>query len=488
MTFVFLNLFLIISMAMPAPQLQELAIRNRLEWFVGNYLGHYLKQKSAEFHHNLYDALADRSVMYLAIEAGRSSAKSFCGSIAYPLWELCEGPYDEIQTFSQSGGATGMSTKWLKRIKRELTENGMLIDDYGLKLLSSQQDHIEVMRPNGQRVDLYCRGKGAAARGGRGVIVIDDPQKVQDVKSETVLESDKDWLLEDVLPIALEGQRVIFIGTPISPISLLSTVKKLPGFKVLSFPAEHPKHSGRSAWPEQWSDDFLAMRKAQMGLDRYASEYLCEPRVPGTPVFKSEWFKFYEADSVQFGRISKDFVFTVTGFDGAESKASQADYTAIVTISATEGVKPDYYVREVKRERWSVKEGAEQLLLTFDQYKQNQTVVESRCAPPNKDAIIEELEERQRIYHKYVNLQQVKPTRDKVTRASGVQSLVQEGRVYFNPSDKNQSHLMDELTMFTGSQDFHDDCVDALVYALRSMRTREESGNVQVVSTLAENW
>lgn len=457
--------------------------------FIQMHLERHLIKPCCDDHWDLIEALGDDTQLHLCIKATRSLGKTLYAGRFFPLYLICTSHYPEIQTFSRTGGAAGLSAKSMNWITREIESNLPLRAFYGLEPGDSWgQEHIEIRRADGHVIDLYCRGKRASARGNRGIVIIDDPQNTDDCKSETVLERDKDWLLEDILPILLEDQRLIFIGTPISPISLLSTVEKLPGVKTLCFTAEKPKHSGKSAWPEQWSNEFLELRKQQMGLDRYASEYLCEPRVPGTPVFKAEWFQYYEPDSVQFERISKDFVFTVTGFDGAESKATQADYTAIVTVSATEGAKPDYYVRDVRRERWSVKEGAEQLLLTYDTYKQNQTVVESRCAPPNKDAIIEELEERQRIYHKYVNVRQVKPHRDKVTRASEIQSLIQDGRVYFDPRDKNQSHLMDELTMFTGSQDFHDDCVDALVYALKELKDREATHKVKIESTLAENW
>lgn len=454
---------------------------SRLEFFIATYLSHYLTEKSAPFHRQWYSALSDKSIQYLCIEAGRGSAKSFVASIAYTLWELCEGDYPEIQTFSESGGTAGMSTKWMEKIKKELTTNDVLQFDYGVRPGSFwTQDHIQVIRNDGHVIDLYCRGKGSAARGGRGIVLIDDPQSEDDVSSETVLERDENWFLMDILPIAIKDQRVIFIGTPISPLSLLSSVKKLPGFVVQSFPAENPKHSGKSAWPEQWSDDYLALRKAQMGLSRYAAEYLCEPMVPGTPVWKTEWFKTYDRNSVQFDRISKDFVFTVTGFDGAESKSDQADWTALVTLSATDGVKPSYYVREVRRERWSVKEGAEQLLLAFEHFKQNESAVESRCKAPNTDAIIEELNERQRIQSKYINVVQVHPHKDKVTRASEVQSIVQEGRVYYDPSDPAQVHWLNEMAMFTGSQRYPDDCHDAFVHALKRMKERELRGSVRL--------
>ena len=192
--------------------------------------------------------------------------------------------------------------------------------------------------------------------------------------------------------------------------------------------------------------------------------------MPGNPVFRDEWFKSYDPECVQFKRLKEGALYKVTGMDPAESKASNADYTAIITVGATYDPKPVCHVLEVKRRHWTTKEGVEQLFITFDKWGQHKSVVESRCAPPNKDAVIEEIEDRERIYQKYVNLYQVKPHKDKVTRAHAVQSMFQEGRVLFDTNDPEQQGLIDELTMFTGDQNFHDDRVDALVMALTDIK------------------
>jgi predicted phage terminase large subunit-like protein len=144
-----------------------------------------------------------------------------------------------------------------------------------------------------------------------------------------------------------------------------------------------------------------------------------------------------------------------------------------VTLSATYQANGDIYVREAFRDHLSTKQGAERLFVNFDKWQQHRTVVESRCKEPNEDAIIEEIRERQRIYGILLNLKQVKPDRDKVRRAHLVQSIVQQGRVYFDMTDPGQQALLSELTMFTGDQKFHDDLVDAFVYALTEIKERK---------------
>lgn len=483
-----LKLCLIISVIMAAG-LTKIDL-NPFEIFQITYLSHFLKENVAPMHRKWNTELHDRSTQYLCLEAGRSSAKTTIGSVAFSLYNICESEDEEMQVASRSAGVTGTSTKIMARVKRELEENEVLIHDYGIKQGSAWgSEHIQVLRGDGHRIDFYSVGKRSSIRGSRGTVVIDDPQNIDDCRSETVLERDLDWFLEDVVPIIIGDQRLIFIGTVMSPLSLLAKVKQMSEFKVLSFPAEDPIWSGRSAWPEQWSDEFLAQRKNMLGMERYGSEYLCIARVPGNPVFQSEWFPNYEPNTVQFrDNIAHQITYRVTGFDGAESKDSRADYTAIVTLGMTYGKVPDIYVLDVQRERLTTKEGVERLFIVFDNQKQNKTIVESRCKAPNKDAIVEEIEDRQRVYGKHVNMYQVKPLRDKVTRAHAVQSICQEGRVYINRHDSAHQLLLEELTMFTGDQNFHDDLVDAFVMALTDVKQHGQSQGIVVKSALQGVW
>lgn len=452
---------------------------NKFELFVVQYLSHLLVKPVAPMHRVWYRELDDRSVQYLCLEAGRGSAKTSIASVMFSLYNICESNDEEMQVASRSADITGTSVKIMNRVKRELENNALLIHDYGIKKGKFWgQQAIEVYRNDGHRISFYSVGKHSSIRGSRGTVLIDDPQNAADCRSETVLLADEDWFFDDVLPIIINDQRLIFIGTPINPLSLLCKVKTLPSFKVLSFPMESPPHSGRSAWPEMYSDEFLAERLATMGHDRYAAEYLCEPKVSGNPIFKTEWFKSYDPESVQFQRIKHDGLYVVTGMDCAESKSDHADNTAIVTLGATVGSKPDIYVLDVRAGHWSTKEGAEQLFRVFETYQQHKSVVEARVKAPYKDAMIEEIEERERIYGKYVNISSIRPVKDKVTRAMYIQSISQEGRVFFNFNDREQQKLLSELTMFTGDQNYHDDRVDAFVHALTNIKDTTERRKV----------
>jgi predicted phage terminase large subunit-like protein len=443
---------------------------NPLETFCLEYCSHMGKHPVPDVHRKLDAALYDRTITRLAIEMARGMAKTTKASIMYALYEICTGDYDDIQIISRVGGPKGTATVIMNKIKREIDGNDLLRYDYGLKITERHKEHITVKRIDGKIISVSSRGKRSAIRGSRGLVIIDDPQNKDDVKSATVLTRDEDWFFEDVYPVVLENQRLIFIGTTISPLSLLSKVKKLGRFTVLEFPVDDPVGSFNSVWPEQYSREYLIAQCEDMTLDRFNSEYRCMPRVSGNPVFTSEQLRYYEAASEQFERIRRDGLFIVTAGDGAYSTKKSADYTAIMTVGATMTGRPDIYVRAAERGQWSVKQAAEKVMAVRDTYQPNITFVESTCNPPQKDAWVEEILDRERFYNVSCNLRWKKPTTDKLNRAYMVQSLFNEHRVFFDRSDKAQRELINEILMFTGEQTFPDDQVDALVYALLEVK------------------
>lgn len=463
---------------------------NPFELFMATYLPHYLELKSAPFHHEWANAFCDDSEQYLVIETTRGGGKTTWGAKAFGLYTICTGSDPEMQIVSRSGGATGTAQKIMQAIIRELEHNRLMITDYALtKGDSWGKEHIQVVRGDGHVVDLYCVGKHSSIRGARGTTWIDDPQDAKDCRSEVVLQADEEWFFTDVLPVMLQNQRMIAIGTPISPLSLMSKLKQVEGFKVMSHPIEDPPYSGKSVWPEQYSDEKLRFLKETMGLDRYAGEYLCDPKVSGNPLFRSEWFPDYDPKSEAFQRVKHNGLRVVVGMDCAESQSSQADYTAIITLGATPGANPDIYVLDVRRHHWTTREGAEQVFLVYRDWKQNATQVESRVKEEHGgDAMIQEIRKLETMYSQFVNLHPIKPTSDKVTRAAQVQSTCQQGRVYVNRRDPQTQAFMSELTMFTGSQNYHDDMVDAFAHAMAEVQKISKSSKTQIKSGLAGAW
>lgn len=453
---------------------------NPIEIFAATYFSHLMTADVPEPHRAIYEGLhklvTDQiQPARLVIKGFRGLAKSAIACRIYPAYLICETKTPEVQMFSASGGAAGLSTKWMDLLKKELDTNVVLKYDYGFKRGEHWgQDHIQVVRADGSAVDFYSRGKGATCRGARGDVIIDDPQSLKDVDSEAILATDDTWLFSEVIPILLKDQRLCFIGNPLSPLSLIQKASKIQGWTVLEFPAEDPVGSGKSVWPEQFPDDFLALRLNEIGRDRYNAEYLLRPMVSGNPVFREEWFKYYEPDSAAHQRVLQDQLYTVIGFDGADSVNTAADATAIVTLSAGPGTDPDIYVREVHNLHLTIKDAVSTLFGVKERMDANLVVVESRVKEGNLGPYEVEIRDRERVERASLGARIVRPDKDKVRRAEYVQGLVQRGKIHFDAQDKNHVELMTQLMMFTGDGKFHDDLVDAFVYAATEIKDRSK--------------
>jgi len=447
---------------------------NPIELFAAQYCGHYFKCDVPPFHREIYSALwnvVQGKIKRLLVEAPRDFAKSTLISKIFPLYLICESDKTEMIALSR-GGKVDLAKKWLDNIKRELAQNLLLKYDYNIRSNGTwEAHHIQYKRNDGHEGQFIGASKGSSIRGWRPQIVfIDDPQNKDDVDSEAVLERDTNWFYEDLINCLEPDDALVFIGTRLSPISLLSGVAELPDWKVLTYRAYGA--DGHSIWPEKWSDEALEERRREITDRRFQSEYMNEPYTSENPVFMRDWFQYYEPDSADFRSELARGLYTVTAIDPAISLKDSADYTGIVTISVTYDEKPKIYVRNARRERWTMKQTAEQALLVFNDYKQHKTLVEDVAY---QKALMEEIKERERIYRTNVNLYPVYPDRDKLRRAHVVQTLFQEGQVFFDGYDKGQQRLIQELIMFDGRGVFKDDLADALIYALTEAKGWEHN-------------
>lgn len=441
---------------------------NKIELFACNYLGHLLTERVALHHRRITDALADESIKRLAIEVFRGAGKTTWANVIYTLYEICEGDYNDIQSISASAGPTGLSTKVARKIRKELTENVVLIHDYQIEC-SKGSEYFEVTRPD-KKIEVYCRGKTGSIRGSRGLVIIDDPQSWRDCQSALILETDLYWLHDDVLPVLLKDQRLVFIGTSISPLSLLATVKRKPGWTVLEFPIDNPPGSFISVWPEMFPEKFLREQYADMGAMSFDAEYRCKPLVSGNPVFREDWIEYYLKENASYRKMMYAHNYTILSVDTAMSKKKINDQTAFNVMSAMCVEKPDYFVRASKAGKYSTEEGAMVCVNMIREYKPDLVWIETACKYPDKDGWIESLERQLHTQNMAVNLMWGHPSESKLHRALSVQGMVQSGRVFFDEEDSDQSRLIADLIMFIGDDRMPDDRVDAFVHGLRQFK------------------
>lgn len=447
---------------------QDWAKEKPLEYFVAQYLSHHLTLRVPDFHKEMYQAAYECAVLRkydrLLIEAPRSFGKSYIFSLFLPLFLICTQEYPQLISFSRT---QDLAKQFLMLIKRELTTNDLLRADFGVQPGDVwAKEEIMYTRPDGFVGQFAAKSKGVSPRGWHPQLaIIDDPQDYGDANSQTVVESDWDWYTRDFLGM-MQINPVIFIGTRVGPICLVSQVARDPRYRHLKYSALD--HNGKSIWPEWMDEKRLEEERVSMGDPAFKAEYMNEPEFSHNPIFKLDWVRWYDQNSPEFKKDEREGLYTVTYIDPAISKRDGADFTAIVTVSAVPGKVPRCYIREVKRGHWSMRDTISQAYITHERYQQRKTIVEQNAY---QLALKENMEEEQRIRGRDIGVIGIRNDKDKYRRAEVVTPMVQGGQVYFAENDPMQQMLVDEMLMFSREDTNRvDDMVDALIGVLTDIK------------------
>lgn len=184
-------------------------------------------------------------------------------------------------------------------------------------------------------------------------------------------------------------------------------------------------------------------------------ELLGEFVEPEGALFKREWFRVAE-------RVPADFERIVRGWDLALTTKTSSDYVVGVKIGITRD--QDIYVLDVVRGKWEWPEGRNVVINTALLDGTQCTVAVENVA--FQLAAVQELYREPRL--SAFSIDSISADRDKLSHALPVASRAKAGRLYIVPGAWNRDFI-DELCVFTGDGKDHDDQVDGLSIALRSV-------------------
>lgn len=325
---------------------------------------------SAPFHYKLSHILLE-STKHFVIEMFRESAKSTYVLKAFPILSLAH-PKEETRYITIIKQNVTLAQAKLKEIVDEYITNEVLNINL-IKVVKNSADAFEaIVRAKGKkniRVRLEAYGKGSSIRGltwkniRPQIIIIDDPQDLEDAQSDVTLEKDWSWFLSDVLFLSKTG-RVFLIGNNLGKKCIVERVMDEPTleFERLKIPALDEQ--GNSTWPEQFSTEFLMKQKAQFTalgkLDIWYRERMCQAISPETQKFKQEYFKFFEESN-----LPETFDIDIT-IDPAISKKKEACNTSIIAV-AKNMYSPNWYVLDYKFGKY---DPYDLINNTFEMYKE----------------------------------------------------------------------------------------------------------------------
>lgn len=427
------------------------------------------------FHRLWYDAYDDPTRDHIYVPGPREHAKTTT-VLTYGLRRLAADHHVRIGIIS---GADDLAMKFLGEIKHELETNERLIADYGGPFVGDHwTDHELVLKDAregprgiaGKDVSVFSVGRGGQISSRHcDVLIVDDVESAKSVKSDLMREATRQWWSREVAPVLSPHGKLIVVGTRKHFDDLYAHL--IGGdlgtdtggevlWHVIDVAKEVYRPDGTPIWPEMWSAEALARRKAQLDstdVMAWAQEYLNSPRPSEDQMFFPDAWPTYE--QAPWGLSLFQY------WDLAISERAAADFTVGVTIGVD--AANSVYLLELRRGHWD-----------FNRTLGEIAAMGQAWSGPNASGSLVTIGIEDVAYQAAAVQEAIRRTllpivpdkvagadRDKVARARLVEARARAGKVLRPARADWWSAFATEATFFPFGA--HDDQIDALAGAIK---------------------
>ena len=395
-----------------------------------------------------YEGAKHRTKMILV---PRACFKSTFFTVGRTLQALAQ---DKNHRILIANATLGNSQKFLGEVKNHLRKNELYKELYGGeegfydKNLKWSEDEVEIP---GRSLGTREASVTAVGVGGNlvsqhySMIIADD--LMNETNSATRFQTDKviDWWKRAFSLLDYDGEMVI-IGTRWSYYDLYSYVVDNFSDTTDIYIRGAYNEDGSLYFPELLNEAKLKELKGRQGSYIFSSFYLNDPVDEDSALIKKSQIKYYEEAPKNLN------IFTVC--DPAVSQSTQADHSCILVI----GVDPfnNWYVLEVRRDKWTVGELIEQLFATYEMWKPITMTIEVIGQAQGLMTPIHDEEDRR---NRYLPLIEIK-SRPDIKKENRIRSVLQprfeRGKIFIR---KEMEDLEEELLKFPRG---NDDMIDAM--------------------------
>lgn len=203
----------------------------------------------------------------------------------------------------------------------------------------------------------------------------------------------------------------------------------------------------------------LEQKKKRLGTMQYAGQFLQTPVSSEAALFKMENNKYCDYDVMNKCIITADNrvdlrqCITLFTIDLAITVNNNSDYTVISYYAIDK--QNNLYLLDCYRNRV---EGADHVNLIQQWYNRYIPDVVGIESVAYQQTLCQEMK------RKGLNVKELKPDKDKITRSWAAATKHENGTIYFNRNINSLSDIENEMAMFPSGE--HDDFVDTLSYAV----------------------
>lgn len=309
-------------------------------WFFVKYLWRHMSYPFAPFHREIFRLTEQKDHPLAVVVAFRNSGKTTIGSLSLPIWSIVS----ERKRFVLIVSKTEQQVRQiLYNIRAEFEGNLDLIADFGPFNTGDTWNEQSIVIP-GYNARITGISAEQSLRGLKhleqrpDLIIIDDVEDLDSVRSYETREKRYRWFKSEVLPAGSDDCFIFIVGNILHEESLISRLKEeIEKKEIKGIYREFPiVRNDVPLWPARFSNlAAIEDLKLKIGDNRaFRSEYLLEVTSEYDQVVRREWIRRYVKLPEEDPSIVPEkliLFMTATGVDPAISLANHADYTAMVT-------------------------------------------------------------------------------------------------------------------------------------------------------------
>ena len=396
----------------------------------------------------------------LLINVPPGTMKSLLVSVMWPAWEWTRSP--GLRYIASSYGARLSIRDTVKM--RDIVTSSWYSRMFGVGLSADQKAKTYFTNDNeGWRLATSTKGEGTGEHPDR--LIIDDPHKADEVRSDISRQSVLDWYDRTISTRGVSrGVRRVVVMQRLHEEDLAAHIMTKGKWRHLMFPMRYdPKRAqpddprteaGELLWPEMFNEEQVRALELSLGPYGTAGQLQQLPAPEGGGLFKRSWFKIVDelpADS----KLKR-----IRGWDTA-STAGGGDWTVGCRI-AHDTETGIFYVDSVARGQWGPNDA--------DQAMRNTTVGDGRSCSQREQqepgsAGKHVIAKRARDLAGY-DYGPSPTTGDKVTRAKPYRAQCEAGNIRLLKGEWNEAFLQEHEVFPNGK---HDDQVDAASTAFNEL-------------------
>ena len=289
-----------------------------------------------------------------AIEGYRSSAKDQYVFQAYIMYCLKYPTYERSYIVIICATAEMAARKLLAITRRFQAPDCASMRVHLEKVVEDSGKAFQALYRDGMQVRGEAFGKGGAIRGlvwgakRPDIIIINDPQDLEDMNSPATMEKDWDWFTSDVIFLG-NSTRIFLIGNNLGALCIIERVFQFArqlNFDCRRYPVLDK--NDRSTWPQKDpTEKMVAERESFRALgkiDSWMREKMCQVMAPESRPLKPELYGYYDPFQLDLsGSVVKIVL------DPAISEKKDSDESVITACAIRDDGHKDILEMDVDR-------------------------------------------------------------------------------------------------------------------------------------------